>query len=278
MRFKCLSDEFKSRYEGIDPFPTLVGKFTYLRTYARYLANEGRRENWIETVTRVVEYSMNLSSRSTVEEAELLFDNIFHLRQFLSGRTMFAGGSEISEMYPMANYNCAFDVVDSVDTFDEVLYLLLVGAGVGFRALDTDVEKLPQFRQDLVVEHKYYEAQPKMFRNEYTGMHVMLDEIEIIVGDSKEGWKQALELYMKLFTDKTYRNIKKVVVQYNNVRPKGEPLKRFGGYASGHEGLHDMFKKIDSVVKANSNDGRLRPIDVIDIMNIEGEGVVSGGR
>jgi len=277
MSFKYLSDEFKRKYKNVDPFKTVVGKFTYLRTYARYLPEQNRREEWIETVTRVVEYSMNLSSTSTVAEAEKLFDNMFYLRQFLSGRTMFAGGTEISEMYPLSNFNCAFDVVDSVETFDELLYLLLIGAGVGFRTLKSDVDKLPQFRQDLIIEHKYYEAKPKMFRNEYTGMSITLDEIEIEVGDSKEGWKQAIELYVKLFTDKTYRNIKKVIIQYNSVRPKGEALKRFGGYASGHEGLHDVFSKMNRVIKSNKFGGKLEPIDVIDILNIEGEGVVSGG-
>ncbi len=101
---------------------------------------------------------------------------------------------------------------------------------------------------------------------------------EIIVGDSKEGWKQSLEYFFNIHHSKEYREIDTIIINYNHVRPKGEKLKIFGGTASGHESLHNMFVKIEDLFKKTTEKTfKLRPIDCLDIANIIGENVVSGG-
>ena len=107
-----LTQEFLSPYKHAPSPMEQLGAFVYTRTYSRYLPKLGRREFWWETVARAVEYNCSLAPTSR-EEAEKLYDNIYHMRQFLSGRTLWVGGTPVAEQYPMANYNCAFTVIDS---------------------------------------------------------------------------------------------------------------------------------------------------------------------
>jgi len=138
---KLLTDEFISKYKHLsNPFPTQLGQFVYYRTYSRWLPLEKRREYWWETVRRAVEFNCNLVMTSQTE-AEKLYDNIFHLRQFLAGRTLWTGGTEVSSKYPMANFNCSFTVLDKFSIFKELFYLLMIGSGVGVRVLKSDVQK-----------------------------------------------------------------------------------------------------------------------------------------
>lgn len=275
MKYQFLSSEFLKRYELINPLTSQLGMFTYVRTYSQFLPDEKRREYWLETVARAVDYNISLGN-GTVKEAEMLFDNVFNLRQFLSGRTLWAGGGKVSKNYPMSNYNCAFVVIDEIDVFHELFYLLLVGAGVGIRATMDDVSKLPRFRKDVTVNHKYYEPVHAMLRREYTSVVSEYDEIDIIVGDSKEGWSQALKHFLDVLSNTGYKKVNHINFIYDHVRPKGERLKTFGGFASGHESLHTMFSKLDKIFKSTEA-GYLNPTNVVDMCDIIGEGVVSGG-
>ena len=96
------------------------------------------------------------------------------------------------------------------------------------------------------------------------------------MGDGKEGWVESLDYYLSILYKNEYREIKTIIFNYNNVRPKGEKLKTFGGTASGYESLREMFSKIDKTVKINcyGNLKKLRPIDCLDIANIIGQNVV----
>ena len=278
-----LSDEFISKYKHLpDPFPTDMSSFVFYRTYSRFLPKENRRERWWEVVKRVVEYNCSLAPTS-VEEAEKLYDNIYNLRQFPSGRSLWVGGTEVSKKYPQANFNCSFSVLDEFDAFVECYYLLLIGAGVGFRVLPDDVAKLPKIRKDIEVIDMYYKSVPKGQRKEFTELVFPSKDIaKIIIGDSKEGWVKSLDMFLKLHYDSFYRDIKTILINYDNIRPAGEPLKTFGGTASGHSSVQLMFNKISKIIKncANILDEtyvKLKPIDCTDIANIIGENVVSGG-
>ncbi|SET72729.1 ribonucleoside-triphosphate reductase [Natronincola peptidivorans] len=279
---KLLSDEFISNYKHkLSPMKQL-GNFVYYRTYSRWLSEEGRREYWWETVKRAVEYNCSLVP-TTKEEAEKLFDNVYNLKQFLSGRTFWVGNTPVARNYPMANYNCAFLVIDSIDSFKDLFYLLMVGAGVGVRVLKKDVEGLAKIRLDYDMIHKDYHPVPVHMREDNTSLEfVHKNTVKITVGDSKEGWTQSLDFFFKLLSSHEYRNVKTIIINYDHVRPKGEKLKTFGGTASGHESLKNMFYKINKVIKNNKkingcNRGKLRPIDCLDIANIIGENVVVGG-
>lgn len=281
-RYKLLSDDFLTRYKhgptGMNP----LGEFVYYRTYSRWLPEEKRREYWWETVARAVDYNCSLADGTTREEAEKLYANVFSLKQFLSGRTLWLGGTDISASYGTGNYNCAFCIIDDFSKFSELFYLLMIGTGVGFRVLKSDVEKLPAVRTDVQVIHEYYRPLPKEKRQDNTALGFDGDIARITVGDSKEGWTQALEFYFKILYSHSYAGITRIVFNYDHVRPKGERLKRFGGTASGHESLKIMFEKISSVIaKLGLEEGkakcRLRPIHCLDICNIIGENVVVGG-
>lgn len=277
-----LTDEFISKYKHqLSPLNQL-GNFVYYRTYSRWLSEQGRREYWWETVRRAVEYNCSLVPTRR-EEAEKLFDNIYNLRQFLSGRTFWVGGTAVAKNYPMSNYNCSFLVIDSFEAFKELFYLLMIGSGVGARVLKDDIKNLPGLRTDYEIIHKDYTPMPHSAREDNTSLKFTYNNtVKITVGDSKEGWVQSLDFFFKLLYSNEYRNIKTIIVDYDHVRPKGEKLKTFGGTASGHSSLKNMFYKIDKVVKRNkkingSEKVKLRPIHCLDIANIIGENVVVGG-
>ena len=276
-----LSREFLSPYKHAPNPMEQLGAFVYTRTYSRYLPRLGRREFWWETVARAVEYNCSLAPTSR-EEAEKLYDNIYHMRQFLSGRTLWVGGTPVAEQYPMANYNCAFTVIDSFSAYHDLFYLLMVGSGVGIRVLKSDAEKLPPVRTDLEILHKSYDPVPAGARLEYTDLTFSRDTATLTIGDSKEGWAQALTHYFDLLTNREYRGIRRIVVVYDSIRPKGERLKTFGGTASGYGSMMAMIDKIHKVAAAagartGSRWVSLKPIDLLDIANIIGENVVSGG-
>lgn len=276
-----LSREFLSPYKHAPNPMEQLGSFVYTRTYSRFLPRIGRREFWWETVRRAVEYNCSLAPTSR-DEAEKLYDNIYHLRQFLSGRTLWVGNTPVADAYPMANYNCAFEVIDDFHAYHDLFYLLMVGSGVGVRVLKEDAQKLPKIRTDVKILHKAYDGRPQEQRLEFTDVTFTRDTVTLAVGDSKEGWAQALERYFEILTNNEYVKIKEIVVDYDSIRPRGERLKNFGGTASGYESMMTMLHKIHKViVAAGARDGakrtQLQPIDLLDIANIIGENVVSGG-
>ncbi|MBS3994703.1 MAG: ribonucleoside-triphosphate reductase, adenosylcobalamin-dependent [Alkaliphilus sp.] len=279
---RLLTDEFISTYKHKHSPMNQLGNFVYYRTYSRWLPEEKRREYWWETVRRAVEYNCSLVP-TTKREAEKLFDNIFELRQFLSGRTFWVGNTGVAKDYPMANYNCAFIVIDSLESFKDLFYLLMIGSGVGVRVLKEDIIQLPKVRTDYELIHKDYTPVPAYEREDSTSLEFFYNNtVKITIGDSKEGWTQSLDFFLKLLYGNEYRNVKTIIVEYDHVRPKGEKLKTFGGTASGHSSLKNMFHKIDKVVKKRgvideAKKVKLHPIDCLDIANIIGENVVVGG-
>lgn len=275
-KYKLLSKSFLSRYKHKNPPMTQLGDLVYYRTYSRYLPDEKRREYWWETVARAVDYNCSLTP-TTREEAEQLFDNVFNLRQFLSGRTFWVGGTDVAYKYPMANYNCSFQVINEIESFKDIFYLLMIGSGAGVRILKDDVKQIPRIRTDIQVFHLEYAPVKKEHRVDSTSMDFSNDSVEITVGDSKEGWVQALDFYLKIISSNEYKNIDTIIFNYNHVRAQGEKLKTFGGTASGHGALLKMFKKIEQVLSKYQSPHKLKPIDCLDIANAIGEGVVVGG-
>lgn len=291
---EILSERFLNKYKKTNSTPlSNIGEFVYLRTYSRYLTNKRRRENWFETVLRTTKYNINLgiefkkkhglniNLQDEIKEAELLFDNLFNLRTFTSGRTLYMGGTDIVKEYPLSNYNCSFTMIEKFHDFVDVFYLLMVGSGVGVRIDKELISKMPKIRK-ISLLGEYTEDVHKYMPKEYMeDTKLILDNKDssiatIKVGDSKEGWCNALETYFELVTCPKYNNIKKVIIDYSYVRPEGERLKRFGGRASGHKSLKRMFEKIHKVC-SNLLDGSLKSIDVLDIATIISENVVSGG-
>lgn len=280
-----LSASFLERYPSNPDWPSILGQFVYLRTYSRFIEQLGRRETWKETVTRVVEYTVGLDTISEhhwkVTEAEQLFEYMFKLKVFPAGRTLWTGGTEAAKKYPLSNFNCSFTIIKDFEAFTDAFYLMMLGTGVGFRVLPEDVATLPRLRtRPLIVEHDTYCPTPVDDRNEMTlsykeFMHGVFTNI-IFIGDSKEGWVDGLARLLEAFTD---NDVARVLINYNSVRPAGEVLKTFGGRASGHDALKNMYQKIaDTLNEGISADQfSISTLQAMDIMNLIGEAVVVGG-
>ncbi|WP_312118093.1 ribonucleoside-triphosphate reductase, adenosylcobalamin-dependent [Brevibacillus reuszeri] len=304
IRTQFLRDEFLDQYADFPAHMSPLGQFVYYRTYSRFIPEKGRRETWKETCRRSVDYNIKLAYqhlnkiglhadlRLMEKEAEGLFDNMFNLRQFLSGRTLWVGGAEngVADLYPLANFNCSFLNIKSWDDLGDLFYLLLVGTGVGFKCTKEMAAGLGPIRTNVSLLSSEYKPLPKHQRLERSELNVLENGFaKIYVGDSKEGWVESLRLYLQILTDEAYEHIHTVKISYNSVRPKGERLQRFGGTASGHEPLREMFEGIDKVLKNEIDKhlakiesdekgyGKIRPVHILDIGNLIGANVVVGG-
>jgi adenosylcobalamin-dependent ribonucleoside-triphosphate reductase len=288
-----LSQDFLNKYMAKNSPLSHIGEFVYLRTYSRYLEEKKRRETWFETVLRTTQYNINLGidykekNGLTIDwveeekEAQNLFDNLFHLKTFTSGRTLYMGGTEVVKQYPLSNYNCSFTNIQCMRDLVDVFYLLMVGSGVGIRIDRAHVEKLPKVRKIELDGIYDSEVHLVTLKSDMEHTQVRIDStdntsVTLKVGDSKEGWCEALETYFNLVTAEEYHQIKKIVIDYSYVRPEGERLKRFGGRASGHKSIKRMFEKMNRVFHRR-DDMRMKTLDILDIATIISENVVSGG-
>lgn len=311
---KLLSREFLEGYPDMPEHMNELSQFVFYRTYSRWLPSKGRRETWKEAVCRAVEYNMGIGIKqfksnkinppmdNIIKEAEVLFDNIFNLRQFLSGRTHWVGGAEsgVADKYPLSNFNCSFIYVTKWEDLTDLFYMLLIGTGVGIRCTKESASNLLPIRVDYNLIHSEYVPLPKEERLEHTKLNVMDNGYaKIYIGDSKEGWVEALKYFLDLITKPHFCHIKNIKISYNSIRPKGERLKTFGGTASGHEPMQEMFEGIDKVLKNELDpalepldnayllttsdtpiDGiwkQVRPIHILDMSNLIGNNVVVGG-
>lgn len=299
---ELLTSTFLSKYPNEPIHMNELSKFVFYRTYSRFLPHQQRRETWKEVVTRTVSYSLNIAIKHFYDmnykltdtelteiqkEAEILFDNIFNLRQFPSGRTLWVGGAEtgVAKKFPLSNFNCSFLEITEWEDLCDLFYLLLVGTGAGIRCSKKNTLSLIPIRTDYTLTHSPYIPLSKEERLEETIINNLGNGyIKIYVGDSKEAWCKALFHFLHIITAEKYRNIKHIKISYNSIRPQGERLKTFGGTASGPEPLKNMFIGIDKVFKdeldttlAPIENGRIRPIHILDICNLIGNNVVVGG-
>jgi ribonucleoside-triphosphate reductase len=284
-----------------------IGKFTYLRTYSRYVRSKGRREVLRETVERATRYSINLERKFRIEnglpynrqiqrkmkkELRKLYWSLCNLKQWLSGRTMWVGGADtgVAEKYPLANFNCSFTLIEKPEDMVEAFYLLMVGVGVGFKTIEETCEKFPAIRNDFKLVHEPFVGVEPYRRSDDTYLDFPeVDVARIRIGDSKEGWVDAERQFFDLITSEAYANVKEIRMNYNWIRPRGERLKTFGGTASGYEPLMEMFEGFRRVIMNEIEAGavppqevkpgwvKLRPIHIIDMMNLTGYNVVVGG-
>lgn len=267
-----LTKDFLDKYPDYPDCMDELAKFVYIRTYSRWLPDKNRRETWKETCARAI--NGNCSYLHTEDgEPEKLFDNMFNLRQRISGRMLWMGGTEALDKTPLAAYNCSGIVMDNINAFHELFYLLMVGTGVGCRVLKEDIAKLPQFDTAKKLYHVKTPV-PQGTTLERTKVSNYGNSVIITVGDSKEGWCEALTAYLNTMADDTTKSIS---IDYSYIRPQGAPLKTFGGYASGYTSLKKMFEKLNNIITEESTNGKLRPLNVSDMCNIVGQNVVAGG-
>ena len=238
---------------GSNYLPTEYQSFIHMSRYSRWLEEEGRRESWSETVNRLISFfkkhiDNNYDGVIKKKEWNDLEEAILSLQVMPSMRALMTSGDAL-DRENVAGYNCSYIPIDSPRAFDEVLYILMNGTGVGFSVERQYADKLPTV-PDVEFEHT---------------------EDVVSVVDSKEGWAKAFrDLISYLYTGRVPK------IDVNKVRPAGKRLKTFGGRASGPQPLVDLFDF--TILKFKSARGRkLSSMECHDIVCKTGEVVVVGG-
>lgn len=236
-----------------NPFPTYYEEFIYKSRYSRWLEDKKRRENWDETIHRYLSFMSSHLKKTTGyyglsgELYDELFNAIYNLEVMPSMRCLMTAGPAL-ERDNTCGYNCSYLPIDDPKAFDEAMFILLCGTGVGYSVERQFIAKLP-------------EVPDKLFDSSTT----------IVVKDSKEGWAKSLrQLIALLYSGEIPR------WDVSGVRPAGARLKTFGGRASGPGPLEDLFRFV--IGKFKSSIGRrLSSIECHDILCKIGEIVVVGG-
>ncbi len=229
-------------------FPTALQMFQFFDKYARFNYDKQRRETWIETVDRGVNYLKELSNNLLSEKT---YDRI---RQFIlemkaaPSMRLLAMAGDAAHRQNASIYNCSYLPVDSIDSFVEELIIAMAGTGVGYS-----------------VERKYVDQLP--FVQPQTGAEHPIFKIE----DSTEGWAEAFRLGIELWFEGG-----DVTFDYSNIRKAGAPLKIKGGRASGPKPLEDLLDFTKKIILSRQGQ-KLRSIDAHDISCKIGETIVSGG-
>ena len=232
--------------------PTSYQEFIHLSRYSRWLPDKNRRETWDETVSRYFDFfkehlkemhNFNLSDNLRKELEEAVLD----LKVMPSMRCLMTAG-EALKRENIAGYNCSYVAVNRVHAFDEILYVLMNGTGVGFSVERQHVGQLP------IIADEFHHT-----------------ETTITVADSKLGWAKGLkELIGMLYIGQIPR------WDLSKVRPAGSPLKTFGGRASGPEPLESLFNFAVNIFK-NAPGRKLSSIECHDLVCKIAEVVVVGG-
>jgi ribonucleoside-diphosphate reductase alpha chain len=230
------------------PYNTFIAK----SRYSRFLDDKNRREHWGETVARYFDFmEKHLATKQnytlTPELRKELQDAVTHLDVVPSMRAVMTAGNAL-ERQNVAAFNCSYLPIDDPKAFDEAMYILLCGTGVGFSVEQQYVTKLPEVPDQLFPS-----------------------QTSIMVSDSKEGWAKSLRQLIALLYS---GEIPKYDV--SKVRPAGARLKTFGGRASGAQPLEDLFKFVISKFKTAAG-RKLSSLECHDILCKIGEVVVVGG-
>ena len=226
--------------------PTDYQNFIATSRYARWLDDEGRRETWSETVTRYVDYMAEKVGLDDKDSNDI-WAAIHNLDVMPSMRALMTAGKAL-DRDNTAGYNCSYLPVDDIKAFDEAMYILLCGTGVGFSVERQYVDKLPEI--------------PEVLSESQT---------TIVVRDSKEGWARAFRMLIALLYAGEIPSY-----DVSLIRPAGARLKTFGGRASGPAPLVDLFKFTINMFK-EAKGRKLSSYDCHSIMCKVGEIVVVGG-
>lgn len=229
-------------------FRNSLAEFVYYRTYARWIPEEKRRETWVETVGRYVEFMReHLGSKLTEEEYDEIETTILNQEAMPSMRLMQFAGKAANKTNVCA-YNCSFIAPKNFQDFAEIMYISMCGTGVGWSVESENIQSLPQIKKQ-------------------TGRILSTYKIP----DSKEGWADAFTFGMK-----TWFSGNDIIFDYSMIRPAGSRLKTMGGKSSGPEPLRNLLDFTrERIIRKQGR--RLTNLDAHDIICKIGECVVSGG-
>jgi ribonucleotide reductase alpha subunit len=230
-----------------------LGYVVFKRTYAR-IKPDGNTEEWWETIARCIQGAQDLGAQYTELEAQTLYDHIFNLRCSFAGRMLWQLGTDtVKRIGASSLLNCWFVSIREPKDFCFMFDQLMLGGGVGFSVRREDVHELPRVKEDVSIEH--YKR----------------NDTDFIVPDSREGWVSLLQKIL----DSYFTTGKSFTYSTVLIRSRGEPIRGFGGTASGPAILVEGVDKICGVLR-NRQGKKLRSVDALDICNIIGSIVVAG--
>ena len=226
----------------------ILSDITVYMKYARYLPNKKRRETWKELVTR--NKKMHIKKYPDLKkEIEENYEYVYEKKVLPSMRSMQFGGKPI-EVAPNRIYNCAFLPIDHIDAFNECMFLLLGGTGVGFSVQGHHIEKLPEIRKPNFKRTRRY-----------------------LVGDSIEGWSDSVKILIRSY----FKGGSKIKFDFSDIRPKGSGLVTSGGKAPGPQPLKECLLKVEGVLCEKEDGDKLESIEVHDIICHIADAVLAGG-
>ena len=257
-----LDDNFIAKFIGKQPDWGPLGHITYKRTYARVVEGENRKEEFWETIKRVVEGCYSIQKEHCIKlslpwtdakaqnSAQIMYEKIWNFKFLPPGRGLWMMGTEfIARHGSMSLNNCGFASTDDINlkyskAFQFVMDALMLGVGVGF-----DTKGAGKITIKKPIE----------------------DHFTFQLPDSREGWVESLKLIIEAYF--LGKRIPKF--DFSLIRPAGQPIRGFGGIASGPGPLMDMLKNIQEILKARIGQP-IRSLDILDIMNLIGKCVVAG--
>jgi len=257
-----LDDNFLAKFIGKQPDWGPLGYITYKRTYARVVEGENRKEEFWETIRRVVEGCYSIQKEHCIKlslpwtdakaqkSAQIMYNKIWNFKFLPPGRGLWMMGTEfIARHGSMSLNNCGFASTDDIDlkyskAFQFVMDALMLGVGVGF-----DTKGAGKITIQKPIE----------------------DHFTFQLPDSREGWVEALKLVIEAY----FLGKRMPKFDFSLIRPAGQPIRGFGGIASGPGPLMDMLKNIQEILEARIGKP-IRSLDILDIMNLIGKCVVAG--
>ena len=257
-----LDDLFIEKFKNIQPEWGPLGYITYKRTYARIIEKEMRKEEFWETIRRVVEGCYSIQKEHCIKlslpwddgkaqkSAQIMFEKIWNFKMIPPGRGLWMMGTEfIARHGSMSLNNCGFASTEDIDlkyskAFEFVMDALMLGVGVGFDANGAGKITIKQPQEG---------------------------QYEFKIPDSREGWVEALKLTLEAYF------LGKQVPKYDfsEIRPAGKPIRGFGGIASGPDPLKNMLEDIQGILQLHVGH-LITSLDIVDIMNLIGRCVVAG--
>ena len=228
----------------------ILSNITVHMKYAKYLPEENRRETWEELVDRNKAMHIKTYPQLAAQINEV-YKLVYDKKVLPSMRSLQFGGKPI-EISPNRVYNCAYLPIDHIDSFHEVMFLLLGGTGVGYSVQNHHVSKLPPI-------NKPYEKRRRRF----------------LIGDSIEGWADAIKVLMKSYMGD--RRSSRISFDYSDIRPKGAQLVTSGGKAPGPQPLKECLVKLKGILQSKEDGDQLTTVEVHDIVCHIADAVLAGG-
>jgi len=228
----------------------ILSDITVYMKYAKYIPELNRRETWEELVTRN-KHMHQKKYPDLTDQIENVYKLVYEKKILPSMRSLQFGGKSI-EISPNRVYNCAYLPIDHIESFNEVMFLLLGGTGVGYSVQEHHVKKLEPV-------NKPYTKRTRRF----------------LIGDSIEGWADSIKVLMKSYLGE--RRSSRVEFDYSDIRPKGAMLVTSGGKAPGPQPLKECIVKITGVLDSKEDGDTLSTIEVHDIVCHIADAVLAGG-